>query len=323
MTQTMTKKAKAVNLKGRSMATLRDYTKDEILHILNTAVEMKKRFKAGKGDQPMKGKMMAMIFQKPSLRTRVSFETGMFQLGGAAMYLGPNDIGLGKRETTEDIAKVLGRQADVIMARVFGHANIDELVKYAGVPVINGLSDFVHPCQALADYQTVMEWGKKFEGLKLAFIGDGNNVANSLIFAGLQLGVNVWVASPHGYEIEVERVRNWADKASKKPGAGTLTLTDDPEAAARDADALYTDVWTSMGQEAEKEKRLNDFKGFQINAKLMSAAKKDAIVLHCLPAHYGEEITHDVAHGKQSAIWDEAENRLHAQKALIALLAGN
>ncbi|MFA5140121.1 MAG: ornithine carbamoyltransferase [Elusimicrobiota bacterium] len=310
--------AKTMNLRGRSMATLMAYSKEEILHILNVAVDIKRRFKAGETYHPMKGKMMAMIFQKPSLRTRVSFETGMFQLGGAAMYISPNEIGMGKRESVEDVAKVLSSMVDIIMARVFGHDIIEDLVKYSDVPVINGLSDFSHPCQALADYQTIMERGKAFQGLKLAFIGDGNNVANSLVFGGLPLGVDVWVASPKGYELD-EKVQKWAKEYK---GGGSLTVTTDYEKAAKDADVFYSDVWASMGQEEEAEKRKKAFKGYQINSKLMKLAKPDAIVLHCLPAHYDEEITHEVAHGPQSAIWQQAENRLHAQKALIALLAG-
>lgn len=309
-----------MDLKGRSLATLRDFTREEILFILNTAVDMKARFKNGEKIEPMKDKMMAMIFQKPSLRTRVSFQTGMYQLGGSAMYLGPSDIGLGKRETTEDIAKVLGRQVDVIMARVFGHEIIDELVKHAGVPVINGLSAFTHPCQALADLQTVMEHGKKFEDSKLAFIGDGNNVANSLVFGGVRLGMHIAVASPEGCQI-TDEVRTWADENGAKSG-GKLSVTSDPREAVKDADAVYTDVWASMGQEQEAAEKKKRFEGFRVDDALVKLAKPDAIVLHCLPAHYDEEIAHEVAHGPHSAIWDEAENRLHAQKALIALIAG-
>jgi len=311
----------AIDLKGRSLASLKDFTPEEILHILDTAEDIKKRFRAGEAVKPMKGRMMAMIFQKPSLRTRVSFETGMFQMGGAAMYLGPNDIGLGKRETTEDIAKVLSRQADVIMARVFGHEVIEDLAKHSAVPVINGLSDFTHPCQALADLMTIREWGKPFKGCRLVYIGDANNVANSLVFGGVQLGMEVVVVSPPGYQV-AGNVRSWAGKTAERSG-GSLTVSGDPKDAVRDADVLYTDVWTSMGQEGEADDRRSRFAGYQINAELLGLAKKDAMVLHCLPAHYGEEITHDVAHGKQSALWDEAENRLHAQKGLVALLAGS
>ncbi|MFH2203323.1 MAG: ornithine carbamoyltransferase [Elusimicrobiota bacterium] len=309
-----------MNLKNRSLTTLKDFSRDEIQHILDTAAAMKKAYKAGERPLPMRGKMMAMIFQKPSLRTRVSFETGMFQMGGAAMYLGPSDIGLGKRETTEDIAKVLSRQVDIIMARVFGHKIIEDLAKYADVPVINGLSDLAHPCQALADMQTIIERKGKLDGLKLAFIGDGNNCANSLAFGGIPFGMQVAVASPSGYKV-VDEVRAWSEETGKKTG-GSLVVLDDPKEAAKDADVIYTDVWASMGQEEEAEKRRQEFAGYQVNAELVKLAKPDAIVLHCLPAHYGEEITHDVAYGPQCAMLDEAENRLHAQKALITLLAG-
>ncbi|MFH1726422.1 MAG: ornithine carbamoyltransferase [Elusimicrobiota bacterium] len=309
-----------MNLQGRDMVTLKDFSGPEILHILRTAMDLKRRFKAGEDFRPMRGRMMAMIFQKPSLRTRVSFETGMFQLGGSAMYLGPADIGLGKRETTEDIAKVLSRQVDVVMARVFGHDIIEDLARHADVPVINGLSDFTHPCQALADLQTIMERGKRLEGCKLAFIGDGNNVANSLIFGGVPLGMRVTVASPEGYQLDAG-VRRWAEQAGARSG-GSLSASTDPREAASGADVVYTDVWASMGQESEAERRRQRFAGFQVDAELLRLAKPDAIVLHCLPAHYGDEITHEVAHGPRSAIFDEAENRLHAQKALIALIAG-
>ena len=310
-----------MNLKNRSLITLRDFSREEILYILKTAADIKTRFKAGEVYQPLKGKMLAMIFQKPSLRTRVSFETGMYQLGGAAMYLGPGDIGLGKRETTEDIARVLSRQVDLIMARVFGHEIVEELALYSSIPVINGLSDFCHPCQALADLQTILERGKKPEGCKLAFIGDGNNVANSLVFGGLKLGMHVAVASPAGHQLR-EDVRRWSQQDGSQSG-GKLTLHLSPAEAAENADVLYTDVWTSMGQEEEALKRKKDFAPYQINAALLKRAKPDAIVLHCLPAHYGEEITYEVGHGPQSAIFDEAENRLHAQKALMALVAGD
>jgi len=263
---------------------------------------------------------MVMIFQKPSLRTRVSFETGMYQLGGTALYLGPSDIGLGKRETTEDIARVLGRQVDIIMARVFGHGIVEDLGRFAGIPVINGLSDFTHPCQALADFQTIAEWGKPFPGTKLTFIGEGNNVANSLVFGGVRLGMHICVASPRGYEVTPEVIA-WAEQEAKVSG-GRLTVTNSVEEGVADADVLYTDVWTSMGQEAEQQQRLRDFAGYQINLDLLGQARKDAIVLHCLPAHYGEEITREAAYSPNSAIFDEAENRLHAEKALIVKLMG-
>jgi ornithine carbamoyltransferase len=268
----------------------------------------------------MRGKLMAMIFQKPSLRTRVSFETGMFQLGGGAIYLGPAEIGLGKRESVKDVAKVLSRQVDLIMARVFGHEIVEEMARYSDVPVINGLSDFTHPCQAIADFQTIEERGKQLKGLRLVYVGDGNNVANSLIFGGVTMGAHVVTASPPGYQVTQE-VRDWALEVGSTSG-GSLTVASDPKEAARNADVLYTDVWASMGQEEEKAERETAFRGYQINMELLSLAKDDAIVLHCLPAHYEEEITEEVVDSANSAIFDQAENRLHAQKALIVLLAG-
>lgn len=309
-----------MTFKGRNCLTLKDFSREEILELLDFAAEVKSRLKRGEDYRPLKGKVMAMIFQKPSLRTRVSFETGMYQLGGTALYLGPSDIGLGKRETTEDIARVLGQQVNIIMARVFGHDIVVDLGKYAGIPVINGLSDFTHPCQALADLQTVAERGKPFKGTKLTFVGEGNNVANSLVFGGVRLGMDIWVASPRGYEITSD-VREWAEKEAVVSG-GSLTVTNNLEEGAAGADVLYTDVWTSMGQEAEQQARLAAFKDYQINMDLLKLAKEDAIVLHCLPAHYGEEITRDAAYSPNSAIFDEAENRLHAEKALIVKLMG-
>lgn len=309
-----------MNLVGRNCITLKDFTREEIEEILRFAAKLKARLKSGDAYHPLPGKVMAMIFQKPSLRTRVSFETGMYQLGGIAIYLGPSDIGLGKRETTEDIARVLGGQVDIIMARVFGHEIVEDLARFAGIPVINGLSDYAHPCQALADFQTIAERGKHFPGTKLTFIGEGNNVANSLIFGGVRLGMHVCVASPPGYEV-AEGVVAWAKQESDISG-GKLTITNNVEEGASGADVLYTDVWTSMGQEAEQKKRLEAFKGYQVNSELLELAADDAIVLHCLPAHYGEEITREAAYSGQSAIFDQAENRLHAEKALIVKLMG-
>jgi ornithine carbamoyltransferase len=310
-----------VNIRGRHFLSLKDYSAEEILAILDFAHEVKRRRRAGEAFLPMRGKVMAMVFQKPSLRTRVSFEAGMFQMGGGSLYLGPADIGLGRRESVEDVAKVLCRQVDLIMARVFGHTIVEELARYSTVPVINGLSDFVHPCQILADLQTIQERGRELPGLRLAYVGDGNNVANSLIFGGVRLGMHVATASPEGYQVP-EAVRDWARDEGARSG-GSLLVTDRMDEAVRGADVLYTDVWASMGQEDEAEERRQTFKGFQINRPVLAVAKPDAIVLHCLPAHYGEEITKDVADSPNSAIFEQAENRLHAQKALVALLAGD
>jgi ornithine carbamoyltransferase len=310
-----------VNIKGRHFLTLKDYRTDEIAEMLDYAKQLKLAFKQGHASTLMKGKMMAMIFQKPSLRTRVSFETGMFQLGGSALYLGPSDIGLGKRESVEDIARVLSAQVDIIMARVFGHEIVVELAEFSSVPVINGLSDFTHPCQALADFQTIQESGKDFEGLKLTYIGDGNNVANSLVFGGVTLGMHIFVASPKGFQVS-EDVQSWAKQVGSETG-GALTVTENPQDAAQNADVLYTDVWASMGQESESEARKVAFGGYTIDSQLLGLAKDDAIVLHCLPAHYGDEITKEVVDSPNSRVFEQAENRLHAQKGLIAMLAGN
>ena len=261
-----------------------------------------------------------MIFQKPSLRTRVSFEVGMTQLGGHAIYLGPADIKLGERETVEDIALTISRMCDVIMARVFGHDSVAGLAQYATVPVINALSDREHPCQILADLQTIQERKGRFEGLKAVFVGDGNNVAQSFLYGGALLGMSVTVACPRGYEPLPEIVAD-AAAMGKRTGAA-IAVSNDLMAACRGADVLYTDVWASMGQEAEAAKRKHDFSGWQIDAALMAVAKPDAIILHCLPAHYGEEIDYAASRTPNSAIFDQAENRLHAQKALMLHLMG-
>lgn len=300
-------------MRHKDLISFEQYSAEDLWELLETALQLKREHRAGISHTMLSGKTLAMIFQKPSLRTRVSFEVGMTQLGGHAIYLGPDDIKLGQRETTEDIAKVLSRYCDAIMARVFGHEIIEELARYAEVPVINGLSDLLHPCQILGDLLTVYEKKRRLEGLKLAWIGDGNNVCNSWLEAGPKLGMAIAVACPPGHEPNAKIL----EEARR---LGTIEITHDPHVAAKGADILYTDVWTSMGQEREAEERRQKFKNFQINQELLKLAKPDALVMHCLPAHYGEEITHDVAHGPQSAIFDEAENRLHAQKAVLALL---
>jgi ornithine carbamoyltransferase len=269
----------------------------------------------------MEGRTMAMIFEKPSLRTRVSFEAGMFQLGGHAIYLGPEDIGLGRRESVEDIARVLSRQVDLITARVFEHENVEALAEYAHVPVINALSNFTHPCQVLADLQTMEERGKTLRGSKLAYFGDGNNVANSLTYGGVLMGMHVFAASPADYQLKGE-VMDWARQVGPLTG-GSLTVSENLVEAATGADVLYTDVWASMGQEAEAETRRVRLADYRIDSAVLQRARRDAVVLHCLPAHYGEEISKEVAESPNSAIFDQAENRLHAQKALILLLTGN
>lgn len=300
------------------LLTLADLSSAEVLHLLVSARELRAEWRGG-GNRPiLAGKSLAMVFQKPSLRTRVSFERAMQQLGGSAMYLSPQEIRLGERESVADVARVLSRYVDGIMARVFGHADIAELAAHSSVPVINGLSDLYHPCQALADYLTVWDRFGTLKGIRLAYVGDGNNVAHSLLLGGAKLGVDVAVATPAGYEPDAEVVR--AAKAAADQTGATVSLHHDPAEAARGADALYTDVWTSMGQEAEAKERLARFVGYQISTDLLAQAAPHAIVLHCLPAHRGDEIAAEVIDGPQSAVFDQAENRMHAQKAVLALL---
>lgn len=284
------------------------------MRFLELAKQLKHKQKTSVSHEVLKGKTLAMIFQKPSLRTRVSFETGMTQLGGHAIYLSPADIQLGQRETTEDIAIVLSGYADIIMARVFGHDVVQDLAKYASVPVINGLSDLLHPCQILGDLLTVWESKCTLQGLKVVFVGDGNNVAHSWLNAAPQLGMDVTIACPKGYEPKADIV-----EFAKQFGT-RIEVTHDPQAAVQGADVVYTDVWASMGQEAQAQQRQQLFKPFQLNAELISNAKPDCLVMHCLPAHYDEEISYDVAHGPNSVIYEEAENRLHAQKAVMVTL---
>lgn len=307
----------APRFRGRSFLSLADYTAEELNYVLDLADELKRERKGGKLRTTHAGKTLALLFQKPSLRTRVSFDLAIAELGGRPMYLGPDEIGLGKRETVEDVAVVLSRYVHGIEARVFGHNLVEELAKYATVPVVNGLSDLLHPCQGLADYMTVRERFGKTAGLRLAFVGDGNNVANSLMLGGGVLGCSVTVICPKGYEPPAAVVTRAKDLGAKSGAA--IEITNDL-AAAHGADILYTDVWASMGQESQADKKKNDFAGFTIDMNLLKKAAPGAIVMHCLPAHYGDEITHEVAYSPQSAIWDEAENRLHAQKAILALV---
>jgi len=295
-----------------------DFRSDEIHHILDVARQLKEEWKAG-GNRPLfKGKALGMVFQKPSLRTRVSFEMAMQHMGGHALYLSPSEIGLGKRESVADVARVLSRYVDCIMARVFEHAHIEELAAYSRVPVVNGLSDYNHPCQAMADILTVQEKKGDLQGLALAYVGDGNNVATSLAFATAQVGMNFAIATPKGYELP-DAVLAKARRLAQNQG-GRILATHDAKEAVRGADVIYTDVWTSMGQEEERAVRLEVFPPYQVNAKLLSYADPDVIVEHCLPAHRGEEITDEVADGPHSVLFDQAENRLHAQKAILAIL---
>jgi ornithine carbamoyltransferase len=263
----------------------------------------------------LQGQTLALILEKPSLRTRASFEVGIHQLGGFALYLAPQEISLGKRESIHDVGKTLGRLAQAIMIRSFAHEVVEQMAEAAEIPVINGLTDFSHPCQAMADYLTMLELKGQVEDLKVAFVGDGNNVAHSLMFAGAQLGADVWVTTPSGYEPRPEAIA-WAAERGRHTG-GTCTITNDPAEAVFGADVVYTDVWASMGQEAEKEARVQIFPPFQVNQYLFAQAKPDAIFMHCLPAHRGQEVTDEVIDSPRSVVFQQAENRLHAQKAIM------
>ena len=304
----------AESLKGRSFTRVADWSRDELLSVLDFADDLKQRQDRREEHHLLPGRTLAMIFQKPSTRTRVSFEVGMTQLGGHALYLAAGDLQLGRGETLKDTATVLSRYVDGIMIRTFAQDDVEELARHASIPVINGLTDISHPCQALADVMTIRERLGRIEGVRVAYLGDGNNVCASLMVACSKLGAPFVAATPEGYELRPEAV-----ELAREAG-GEVELTNDPREAARGADVLYTDVWTSMGQEEERERRLRDLAGFGIDETLVDLASDEAIVLHCLPAHYGEEITEDVLYGPQSAVWDEAENRLHAQKALLALV---
>ena len=306
--------AVADSLKGRSFTRVADWSRDELLEVLDLADDLKRRQQAREEHHLLPGRTLGMIFQKPSTRTRVSFEVGIYQLGGTGLYLSAGDLQLGRGETIKDTAVVLSRYLDAIMIRTFAQSDVEELAANASIPVINGLTDSAHPCQALADVMTIRERFSRLEGLKVVYLGDGNNVCASLMVACAKLGMEFVAATPPGYRPDEEVVRIARD------AGGTVELSDDPRAAVEGADVLYTDVWTSMGQEAEREQRLQDLAGFGIDADLVKRAGDSAIVLHCLPAHYGEEITEDVLYGPQSAVWDQAENRLHAQKALMALV---
>ncbi len=293
-----------------------DLSKEEILDILNLADQLKYENKNGIEHHILKGKTLGMIFQKSSTRTRVSFETGMYQLGGQALFLSNRDLQIGRGEPVQDTARVLSRYLDGIMIRTFEQKEVEDLAKYGSIPIINGLTDFCHPCQGLADLMTIREFKGRFEGLKMCYIGDGNNMANSLIVGGLKVGMEVSIACPKDYQPAAEVLefaKGYGDKFS---------MTDVPLEAAKDADVLFTDVWTSMGEEAETEKRKIAFKGYQINDDIMAVAKADAMVQHCLPAHREEEITEKVFEAHANEIFEEAENRLHAQKAVMVKVMG-
>jgi len=283
-------------------------------------MELTKKVKANKAlhNDLLKGRTIGLIFQKPSNRTRVSFEVGISQLGGNCIYLGPEEINLGVRETTADVANTLSRYLDGIVARTFKHDDIIELAKNSNVPVINGLSDLAHPCQALTDIFSIYEHFKKFQGITLAYIGDGNNVCHSLMLACSKVGINMNIATPPGYEPDfhiLDKARGYCEKSNAH-----ISLSNSPQEAARQADAFYADVWVSMGDEAEADKRLKDFEKFQINSELTNLAKKNHVFMHCLPAHRGQEVTAEIIDGSHSIVFDQAENRLHTQKAILIFL---
>jgi len=308
----------AQHLKGRDFVRIGTWNSEELKAALDLADELKELRGQREPHELLPGRSLGMIFQKPSTRTRVSFEVGIVELGGYGLYLSAGDLQLGRGETIKDTAHVLERYLDAIMIRTFAQEDVEQLAEYADIPVINGLTDYAHPCQALADLMTIRERLGRLSGARLAYLGDGNNVCVSLMVGAARFGMRFVAATPAGYEPDQNAVTA-ARRAAVQMG-GTVELTRDPGEAAREADVLYTDVWTSMGQEAEAERRRKDLAGFQIDEELLAQASPDAIVLHCLPAHYGEEITEEVLYGPQSAVWDQAENRLHAQKALLALI---
>jgi ornithine carbamoyltransferase len=303
-------------MRTRDFLSIRDFTPLQIRYLLALARQIKATPDAYR--QALAGKTLAMIFEKPSLRTRVSFDVGIHQLGGFALYLSPAEINLGKRESVYDVAKNLERMVQGVMIRTFAHEIVEDMAEYAAIPIINGLTDYSHPCQALADYLTLWELKGRISGLKLAFIGDGNNVAHSLMFAGAQLGADVAIATPPGFEPKADAIV-WAQERGRETG-GRCTITNDPWQAVSGADAIYTDVWTSMGQEKQAENRRAIFLPYQVNRELFAAAKPDAVFLHCLPAHRGDEVTNDVIDSPRSVVFQEAENRLHAQKAIMLKL---
>jgi ornithine carbamoyltransferase len=307
-----------VHLKGRDFLRVNDWEPEELVSVLEIADRLKARQEQRIEHHHLPGRTLGMIFQKPSTRTRVSFEVGISQLGGTGLYLAAGDLQLGRGETIKDTARVLSRYLDGVMIRTYSQTDVDELAEHADIPVINGLTDEFHPCQALADVMTIRERFGSFEGVRVAYLGDGNNVCHSLMVACAKLGMHFTAATPEGYEPS-EEVVGWAQAAAQASG-GSAAVHRDPREAAEGADVLYTDVWTSMGQEEERERRLRDLAAYRVDDDLLRLASDRSVVLHCLPAHYGEEITEDVLYGPRSAVWDQAENRLHAQKALMALV---
>jgi ornithine carbamoyltransferase len=308
----------AQHLKGRDFTRIGTWSSEELKTALDLADELKALRQKREPHELLPGRTLGMIFQKPSTRTRVSFEVGITELGGHGLHLAAGDLQLGRGETIKDTGTVLSRYLDAIMIRTFAQDDVEQLAEHASIPVINGLTDYSHPCQALGDLMTIRERLERLSGVRLAYLGDGNNVCVSLMVGATRFGMRFVAATPKGHEPDATAVAA-ARRAAVQMG-GTVELVSDPAEAAREADVLYTDVWTSMGQEEEAGRRRKDLAGYQIDDQLLSHASPDAIVLHCLPAHYGEEITEEVLYGPHSAVWDQAENRLHAQKALLALI---
>lgn len=308
----------AINMKGKSLVEIQDLTLEEIYQIFELSSSLKLKLLSGEPHRLLEGKTLGMIFAKPSTRTRVSFEVGIYQLGGIGMYFGPNDLQLKRGETIADTARVLSRYLDGIMIRTFSHQDVIDLAKYASIPVINGLTDLHHPCQVLADLFTILEKKRKLQGLKLAYVGDGNNMAHSLLQGCSKVGMDISIATPEGYEPHKEIVLQAIENA--KYFGSKVEVVRTPIDAVKDADIVYTDVWASMGQESEAEQRRKKFQPYQVNLDLVKNAKDDYLFMHCLPAHRGEEVTDEVADSSNSVIFDEAENRLHVQKAIMALV---
>lgn len=308
----------ATNMKGKDLISIHDLTLEEVYEIFEVSKTLKHKQYIGEPHRVLGGKTLGMIFTKPSTRTRISFETGIYQLGGIGMYFGPNDLQLGKSESISDTAKVLSRYLDGIMIRTFAHQDVIDLAEGASIPVINGLTDLLHPCQVLADLFTILEKKGRLEGLKLAYIGDGNNMAHSLLNGCSKVGMHISIASPSGYKPNAEIVNNAMKNA--KHMASKVEILEDPVKAVKNADIVYTDVWASMGQEAEAAERRKKFMKYQVNPKLVKHAKEDYLFMHCLPAHRGDEVVNEVADSPNSIIFDEAENRLHVQKAIMALV---
>ena len=307
-----------INLKGKSLISINDLSLEEINEILKLSKELKDKLGNRIPHRILEGKALGMIFSKPSTRTRVSFQTGIYQLGGLGMYFGQGELQLGKSESIEDTAKVLSRYLNGIMIRTFSHQDVIDLAKYGSIPVINGLTDLLHPCQVLADLFTIQEKKNLLKGLKLAYIGDGNNMAHSLLYGCSKMGMHISIASPEGYKPKEEIVNN--AKINAAVSGSEINILIDPVEAVKDADIVYTDVWASMGQESEKNERKKIFAHYQVNPELIKYAKKDYIFMHCLPAHRGDEVVNEIADSENSVIFDEAENRLHVQKAIMALL---